>query len=92
MAKVLFLLYQLLYKERNDYQGKYKRLKGFVKKYREFQQLPKEKQQKITSEEGAFLGFPYFFMVPHLKKVDPLLSFLEELEGLDLSDKTKLFF
>ena len=87
----LFFMYQSLYKERNDFQGKYERLRSWVKQYRKFQKLPKEKQQKIVSGDGGVLDFSYFSLLSHLKKEDPLLSFLEELEESDLSDKTLLF-
>ena len=87
----LFLLYQLLYKERNDFQAKYARLKRWTKSYREFERLSKEEQGRIKSEGRDFMDFAYFSLLPHLEKEDPFLSFLEELEGLDLSDKTMLF-
>jgi len=87
----LFLLYQLLYKERNDFQAKYSRLKRWVKSYREFERLPMEEQLRIKSEDRKFMDFAYFNLLPHLSKEDPFLSFLEELDGLDLSDKTMLF-
>lgn len=87
----LFFLYQLLYKERNDFQAKYQRLRSWIKQYRKFQLLPKEKQQKIVSGDVTFPEFPYFSLLSHLKKEDPLFSFLEELDESDLSDKTLLF-
>ncbi len=87
----LFFLYQSLYKERNDFQAKYSRLRHWIESYREFQQLSKEEQQRIKSEDRKFMDFAYFNLLPHLNKEDPLLSFLEELDGLDLSDKTLLF-
>jgi hypothetical protein len=87
----LFLLYQLLYKERNDFQAKYGRLRHWIKSYREFERLPMEEQRRIKSEDRKFMDFAYLNLFPHLNEEDPLLSFLEELDGLDLSDKTMFF-
>jgi len=66
----LFLMYQLLYKQRNDFQAKYGRLRSWVKQYRKFQQLPKEKREKIVSGDGSLLEFPYFSLLSHLKEED----------------------
>lgn len=87
----LFFMYQLLYQERNDFQGKYERLRSWIKQYRKFQKLPKEKQQEIVSGDGGILDLSYFSLLSHLKKEDPFLSFLEELDEFDLSDKTLMF-
>ncbi len=87
----LFFLYQALFKERNNFQAKYQRLKSWVKSYREFQLLPKEEQQRIVSEDREFKDIAYIDLLPYLSNENPFLSFLEELEKSDLSDKTLLF-
>ncbi|TES97191.1 MAG: hypothetical protein E3J90_07215 [Promethearchaeota archaeon] len=87
----LFFLYQALFKERNDFQAKYRRLKSWVKSYREFEQLSKEEQQRIRSEDRELKDIGYIDLLPYLSEENPLLSFLEELEESDLSDKTLLF-
>ena len=80
----LFLLYQRVYKERNDFKGKYVRLKKKIQTYVKYQNLSLEDKKKVWV--GPPGSIPYFRIIPHLDKKDPIASTISELDENDYSD------
>lgn len=84
----LLLLYQRVYKERNHFKGKYVRLKKRMQTYANYQNLSLEEKKKVWV--GPPGSIPYYNIIPHLDKKDPIASIISELDENDYSDKTPI--
>jgi len=81
-------LYEKLFEQKIDFSTKYSRLKRFVKKYSEYLSWPQDKQEKFKDKDShTFLTIPDLDVIEHLKKEFPLMSYVEELDGLKFKEK-----
>jgi len=84
----LLLLYEGIYKERNDFKEKYVHLKKRMQTYANYLKLPLEEKKKVWV--GPPGSIPYMNIIPHLDQQDPIASIISELDEKDYSIKNNL--